>query len=109
MQKIIADKYESILTLISFGYLSIFMMVQWVFHDYLISGAHIPTWWRAISTILVFSWIISGPLFGGMVLIRGKKLMKKWEYQDSLLKNTISTTDELKKLTKEEEDKKYGL
>lgn len=106
MKQFITDRYEKTLTYLSFGYFLVFFLIQWIFHKYLNSNIIPPLWWKISSIILSIIWLLSVPIFGIAVIIRGKKIMKTKEYQEILLKNNVIPE---KKLTKEEEKKKYGL
>lgn len=76
MKNIKADRFESLLTYLSFGYFAVFFIIQGVFHNYLSSSVNPPIWWSVISTILSYSWLISCPIFIITVIWYGKKIMK---------------------------------
>ncbi|MGX7049581.1 hypothetical protein [Pseudolactococcus piscium] len=77
MKLIIADKYEKHLTKLSFLYLIVFFLTQWIFHNYLSSDVSLSLFQKVISGALSGIWLVSGPIFGTTVIIRGRKIMKQ--------------------------------
>lgn len=111
MKYISGDKFETKIWKISSIYILafvIFSIITMLFgYDATVSKT--PSWWdEAMNTMkLILFFIIF--LFNLLVIIRGRRKMRSKEYQDNLAKDRINSAPEIKKLTKEEENKKYGL
>jgi hypothetical protein len=104
------DRYESILIEIIFGLVGISIALMFILllfpHNMIVAVKKPPQYWVIIGDILKIIWIIISFCFWISVIVHGKKIMKTKEYQGALLKNNVVPE---KKLTKEEEKKKYGL
>lgn len=111
MKYIKSDKYEKKLWILSFVYL-FFDVVVLIFLDIVDSTEKIekyPTWWGGFINNMHLILVALFILFGFIVIFRGKKIMKSEEYQKKLLKDKNGNINNIPKLTKEEENKKYGL
>lgn len=107
MKYIITDKFEKKIWILSIIYLAVGLVVGLIFQ---IVGdtpniSHYPSWWgEAMNTMKIILLVIIA-LFGTVVVYKGKKIMK----QQVKKTEPELEAEEPEKLTKEEEDKKYGL
>lgn len=103
MNNLSTDKYEKKLWILTLVYLVVILVVGTIFQFIgdTTSIRHYPSWWEeAMNTVKIFLVILFS-LFGFVVVRRGRKIMKQQEKKPK--------PEEPRKLTKEEEDKKYGL
>lgn len=107
MKNFAGDRYEYFLVGIIFGLVGISIVLMFLLpHSMIVEVQHPPQYWLVIGNILKVIWIILSFAFWLSIIIHGRKIMKTKGYQEALLKNNVSPE---KKLTKEEENKKYGL
>lgn len=76
-QTYISPMIQKLASKLSFLYFIVFLLTQWIFHSYLSSDVSLSLFQKIISGALSGIWLVSGPIFGITVIIRGRKIMEQ--------------------------------